>query len=140
MVNPVKRMDQQPINKNTLTMKEFRIRKKELKKDLEFLEGSFERRVEKTKNRLLGPFKPVEFIRKKPFQAVSFALLAGIVLGFSKPQKRKQNALRDNDSENGNDSAFTGILYDELKKIAARRAASYISDLIEKKFSEERES
>lgn len=108
--------------------------KNRLKDDLELLEGSFENRITSLKNNIFGPIKPVRLIRKKPFHAIGFALFAGIALGLA---KKKQRASSDN-SDSSSSLKFSGLLFDEVKRIAARRAADYISDFVEQKMTEDK--
>ncbi len=139
-MNPKRKIDQRPGNNNGYTMKEIRFRKKKLKDDLELLEGNFEKRVHDIRERILGPFRPVLFIKKKPMYAMGIAVAAGIALGFiNKGGKKKKNMdQQEVYSSSESSPGFTGILFDEIKRIAARRAASYVSDFVDQKFSEKK--
>ncbi len=121
-------------------MKDVRIRKKKLKDDLELLEGNFEERIQSTKRRILGPLKPVSYIKSKPFLALGAALAAGIILGFSSKKKNNSKEIIEDRKSSDKSPAFTGILIDELKKIAAKRAANYLSELVDQKLSEKNKS
>lgn len=116
-------------------MADFRKRKIRLQDDLELLEGSFENRYTKAKKSLLGSFKPVETIKKRPLQAVALSVAAGVVLGLSSKKKRKKRSRSENysDSSSSRSVGFTSLLIDEVKRIAAQRAASYISEMMDKK-------
>ncbi len=117
-------------------MADIKQRKNRLKDDLELLEGSFENRINKFQNKVLGPFKPVPFIKKKPFQAVGVAIIAGLAVGLARKRKRKFSD-QDQDYSVSDDLGFTSLLFDEVKRIAARRVASYISEFVEKKMSQD---
>lgn len=120
---------------------DIRKRKTRLKDDLELLEGSFEQRLNKVKSNVFGSFQPATIIKKKPLKAVGIALIAGIALGISRGRKKSGSS---DDETNGSSSAksvskspgFTGILYDEVKRIAARKTAAYLSDFVDQKLSE----
>jgi hypothetical protein len=116
-------------------MSEIKQKKNRLKDDLELLEGSFENRITKLQKNIFGSIKPVTLIRKKPFHAVGFALFAGMALGFA---KKKQRASSGNGDSSSSSLKFTGLLLDEVKRIAARRAADYISEFVEQKMSQDK--
>lgn len=122
------------MSKEKLSMADFRKRKVRLQDDLELLEGSFENRIKKARKSILGSFKPVETIKKRPLQAVALSVAAGVVLGLSGKKKRKGRAGSGNHIEPSSSGSvgFTSLLFDEVKRIAAQRAASYISEIMEK--------
>lgn len=126
------------MSKKTRSMTDFRKRKTRLQDDLELLEGSFENRYRKAKKSVLGSFKPVDTIRKRPLQAVAASVAAGLVIGLLRKKKRKKRTSSESSSgRSQSDSvSFTSVLFDEVKRIAAQRAASYISELMEQKMSE----
>lgn len=123
-------------------MDQIRLRKTRLQDDLELLEGSFENRVTKIKSNFLGSINPVQFVKEKPLRAVGLAVVTGIAFGFMSGKKRTGgNAGKSNASSVSDDGAyrgpgFTTILLDEVKRIAARRAAGYISDFVDQKLSD----
>jgi hypothetical protein len=128
---------EKPGNKKRITnMNDVRIRKKKLKDDLELLEGNFEKRIHSTRKRIFGPLQPVSFIKNQPFFSVGIAIAAGFMLGLAK-KGGSQTEKQPPEKSSGKDTPdFTGILFDEMKRIAARRAASYISDFVDQKLSE----
>jgi hypothetical protein len=125
------------MSKEKLSMADFRKRKIRLQDDLELLEGSLENRYNKAKKSLLGSFSPVETIKKRPLQAVALSVAAGVILGLS--GKKKRNKQKDtgeySNGNSGSSTGFTSLLFDEVKRIAARRAASYISEMMDQKIS-----
>ena len=125
------------MSKEKLSMSDFRKRKTRLQDDLELLEGSFENRFKKAKNNVLGSFKPLETIKKRPFQALALSVAAGLVIGLSGKKKRKKRTSSETVSENYSSGSpgFTSMLFDEVKRIAAQRAASYISEMMDQKLS-----
>lgn len=125
------------MSKEKLSMSDFRKRKTRLQDDLELLEGSFENRFKKAKKNVLGSFNPVESIKKRPFRALTLSVAAGIVIGLSGKKKRKKRTSSETESENYSPGSpgFTSMLFDEVKRIAAQRAASYISEMMDQKLS-----
>ena len=109
--------------------------KNRLKDDLELLEGSFENRITSLKNNIFGSIKPVSLIRKKPFHAIGLALFTGVALGLARKKKGSSSGNSDSSSSR---LKFTGLLLDEVKRIAARRAADYISEFVEQKMSQDK--
>lgn len=126
------------MSKDRLSMTDFIKRKTRLQDDLELLEGSFENRFNKAKKNVFGSFKPIETIKKRPLQAVAFSVAAGLVIGLSKKKKRKKRTPSETKSENSSSRSpgFTSLLFDEVKRIAAQRAASYISEMMDKQLSD----
>jgi hypothetical protein len=125
------------MGKSKLSMADFRKRKVRLQDDLDLLEGSLENRFSKAKKSLLGSFNPVETIKKRPLQAVALSVVAGVVLGLSGKKKRKRPKDTGDyiESSSSGSTGFTSLLLDEVKRIAARRAASYISEIMDEKLT-----
>jgi ElaB/YqjD/DUF883 family membrane-anchored ribosome-binding protein len=132
-----KRQTESSLNKkNKITMTEIRLRKKELKGDLDLLEGTFESRITNLRKKVTGFFQPADYIKKNPIRSVGSAVVLGIVLGLS--GKKKSN--RDEEGTSySNRLVFSSLLMDELKRIAARRAASYVSEMINQKINSKKE-
>ncbi len=111
-------------------------RKTRLKDDLELLEGSFENRITKLQKKVFGSYKPSVIIKKKPFQAVGLAIITGFAIGLARKKKHKSSGT-DHENTESESLGFSSLLLDEVKRIAARRTATYISELIEKKMSQD---
>lgn len=114
------------------------MRKTRLKDDLDLLEQSFEKRYSKFQINALGSFKPVEFIRKRPLQVVGAVLFLGLAISFTRRKKGSSGNGNDTVSYSKKSPSFTGIVYDEMKRIAARRAASYMSEWIDQKITSDK--
>lgn len=117
-------------------MAEIRLRKTRLQDDLDLLEQSFENRYSKFQNSALGSFKPVQFIKKRPLQVVGTVLFLGLAIGLTR--RKKGSSGNDTVSYSRKSPSFTGIVYDEMKRIAARRAASYMSEWIDQKIASDK--
>jgi ElaB/YqjD/DUF883 family membrane-anchored ribosome-binding protein len=117
---------------NKLTMSDIRLRKKKLQDDLDLLEGSFENRITRIRKNIMGAFEPVEYIKRNPFKSVGVAVIAGIALGLS---GRKKGGDDEGGRSATNKLIFSTLLLDELKRLAAQRAASYVSDLIDQRMN-----
>ncbi len=114
-------------------MTEIRARKKKLEDDLELLEGNFESRISKVQGKVFGSLKPVSYIKKNPFKAVGSAIFIGFAIGLI---GKKSSSSDENGSKS--DGEFSRFFLDEVKRIAARRAATYISDFIDQRLSQEK--
>jgi hypothetical protein len=117
-------------------MADIRLRKKKLKDDLDLLENSFENRIYNLRKNIFGVFQPVNYIKKNPFKSVGTALILGIALGVS---GRKKGEKTEGGVSDSTKLIFSTLLLDEIKRIAARRAASYISDMIDQHLSSKNE-
>lgn len=118
--------------KKNISMADIRLRKTRLQDDLDLLEKSFENRFKKAKKSVIGSIKPADYIKKRPLQSLGVAVIIGFAIGISR-QKSKKSGGQDSTANRG--IGFTGILFNEMKRIAARRAASYMTDLIDQKLS-----
>lgn len=118
-------------------MADVKLRKKKLQDDLELLEQGFQSRVTRIRSGVPGAMIPFSFIREKPIAAVGVALIAGLAAGLltGKKSRVKRESTR---SVPEIDIGFSSILIGELKKLAARRAAGYLSELLEQKISEKK--
>lgn len=113
-------------------MADIRKRKKKLEDDLELLEDDFEYRISKAQQKILGPFQPVEFIKKNPLKAVATSVIAGVALGLMGTDKSSDNRTS---SSNMHKEKLFDLVFNEVKRVAARKAASYLSDLIDEKIT-----
>lgn len=114
-------------------MIDIRVRKKQLKDDLDLLEDGFQNRYSKAKGNFLGAMKPLEIVKKNPVKAVGVAFVAGLAAGLAKP-KRSSNK-NDSSGTSSSGSGFTSLMFDELKRLAARRTAQYVTELIDNKIT-----
>lgn len=116
-------------------MADIRRRKKKLEDDLELLEDDFENRISKAQKKILGPLQPIEYIKKNPFKAVGTSVIVGVALGLM--GNNKSPDVDGTDSSNVHKERLFDLLFSEIKRVAARKAASYLSDLIDEKISRE---
>lgn len=113
-------------------MADIKRRKKKLEDDLELLEGDFENRITSAQKKVLGPLKPIDYIKKNPFKAVGTSVLVGVALGLM--GKEKSSGMEASSGSSHKEKLFD-ILFDEVKRVAARKAATYLSELIDEKIS-----
>lgn len=116
-------------------MVEIKFRKKKLKDDIDKLESGFKNRAEKVRSFIPGNINPSKSIRKHPFRALGIAIASGLVIGLTSRKKRSRSENIGSKSSSDNDSGFTSLLMYELKRLAASRAVSYISDMIDQRAS-----
>lgn len=106
-------------------MADLQERKKKLKKELENIKASVGGSASEVKDDVISSILPVEHIKKQPFKAVGIAVVAGFILGL--PRLRGKN-------KKGGDSksyGFSSMLIEELKRMAARKAMIYITELVD---------
>lgn len=114
-------------------MADIKFRKKKLKDDIDMLESGFKNRAEKVQSYIPITINPSDSIRKHPFRSVGIAIASGLAMGLISKKKRSRSE-KDETNYNTNDqSGFTSLLIYELKRLAANRAVSYISDLIDQR-------
>lgn len=133
MTTSLKRLKEKPLSKNkNISMADIKRRKKKLEDDLELLEGDFEHRITSAQKKVLGPLKPIDYIKKNPFKAVGTSVLVGVALGLM--GKEKSSGMEASSGSSHKEKLFD-ILFDEVKRVAARKAATYLSELIDEKIS-----
>jgi len=119
-------------------MAEINFRKKKLKDDLDKLESGFKERADKVKSIIPVSMNPVDSIRKHPFRAFGIAIASGLLFGLSSRNKRSQSDNEAINNHSSQSSGFSSLLISELKRLAAHRAASYISEMIANKSNQNR--
>ena len=80
----------------------------------------------------MGPFQPVEYIKKNPFKAVGTSVLVGVALGLMGKEKSSNG---ETSGRNSHKEKLFDLLFDEVKRVAARKAATYLSDLVDERIS-----
>jgi hypothetical protein len=127
-------MEKKPLDQKTkITMYEIRQKKKKLRDDLDLLESGFENRISKVSTFLPGNIHPIKTIQKHPLKSVGLAVLFGTVAGMLTGSEKKNKS--KSPSESSAREGFPSLVFNELKRVAAYRAASYISDLMETKMA-----
>lgn len=114
-------------------MAEITFRKKKLKDDIDKLETGFKNRAEKVRTFIPGNINPSDSIRKHPFRSLGIAIASGLVIGLATKKKRSRAESEGYNRSSNNDNGFTSLLMYELKRLAANRAVSYISDMIDQR-------
>lgn len=112
-------------------MADIRKKKKNLEDDLDLLEDNFENRISKAQKKVLGPLKPIDYIKKNPFKAVGTSVVVGIALGLMGSEKSSNGEI----SSDIHKEKMFDLLFSEVKRVVARKAASYLSDIIDEKIS-----
>jgi len=133
MTTNLKRSKEKPLSKNrTISMADIKRRKKKLEDDLELLEGDFEHRISSAQKKVLGPLKPIDYIKKHPFKAVGTSVVVGIAFGLIGSGKSSNST--GTEGAKHKEKLFE-LLFNEVKRVAARKAATYISEMIDEKIS-----
>ncbi len=115
------------------SLQDFIQRKNQIEAELNQIQNDLDNSVTRMKDSLLENIIPTDRIRKKPFKSVGLAALAGFILGLKKIRKKKSvNPDRNIEYEPG----VTHLMFDEIKRMAAQKAAGVVMDIIDRKFSE----
>lgn len=132
----LKKLKEKPLKKNkNISMADIRKRKKKLEDDLDLLEDDFEDRISSAQKKVLGPLQPINLIKENPFKAVGTSVLIGVVLGLIGNEKtpKEKSSVSDSHKEK-----LFDLLFNEVKRVAARKAATYLSELIDERMSRDK--
>lgn len=122
-------------------MREIRERKEKLRGDLELLESGFENRISKVSSIVPANLNPVKAIRKHPLKSVGLSVLFGIVAGVATGSgKKKSQSTEKQEPGSSSSQGFTSMVFNELKRVAAYRTATYISELLENRMAGNKEN
>lgn len=114
-----------------ISMADIRKRKKKLEDELELLEGNIEDRFTGVQKKVLGSLEPIEIIKRNPLKSVGTSVLIGFAIGMLGAGKTTdQKSERQLQKEK-----ILNLFLNEVKRVAARKAASHISDLIDQKLT-----
>jgi ElaB/YqjD/DUF883 family membrane-anchored ribosome-binding protein len=118
-------MEKSLSNKDDISLSELKSRKKILEDELESIKVSVSSTTSDIKDDIVSSILPIERIRKQPFKSIGIAIAAGFILGL--PRLRGKRIKGESVKSYG----FSSMLIDELKRMAARKAMIYITDLID---------
>lgn len=129
--NRIKLKEEKLSKNNNISMADIRKRKKKLEDDLELLEGNIENRISGVQKKVLGTLEPIETIKRNPFKSVGTSIVIGFVLGML-GDKRSPG---ESEGSNPHQEKLANLLFSEIKRAAARKAATYLSEFIDEKIS-----
>lgn len=111
-------------------------RKKRIEAELNQIHQDMDSSVDVMKQKVLSIVLPVKAIREKPFKAVGVALIAGFTLGLPRLRMKSKRREKNYEEESGGSSqGVTSLMFDEMKRIAARRAVRFFMDTVDEKLS-----
>jgi ElaB/YqjD/DUF883 family membrane-anchored ribosome-binding protein len=127
--------------KNDISLASIRQRKKELQEEIDRIETTYSQKVSKLEGGIQNTLKPLRNIRRRPFTYVGLSIAVGFLAGYAGRKKRvRPPAVNQNETEqstspvkNKKSNGFTSMLLREIKRMAARRAMVYITDVVDKK-------
>lgn len=106
-------------------------KKRELEAELGNIQSEIDDSIDKVRHDVSDKLDPKSFIKKHPLPVVGGAALLGFLLGHSDDRAPKHSS-----SSSSSDSGLTGTLIYELKRLATKKALSFATDFMEKKFDE----
>lgn len=120
-------------------IQDIKLRKQTLQQEIDLIEEKYTQKAKKISSGVQSTFKPIQKIREYPLRSVGISFAVGLLIAASGRSRRKSTS--DYGQESGTnisssrtqDDGFTSLLMNELKRMAARRAMIYISDLLDKK-------
>ena len=107
-------------------------KKQELEAELNNIQNELDDSIDKVRHDVSDKLDPKSFIKKHPLPVVGGAALLGFILGHSDDGA----APKHSSSSSSSDSGLTGTLIYELKRMATKKALSFATDFMEKKFDE----
>src|SRR5690625_4095082 len=130
-------------NNKGMTMADIRLRKQQLKDDLDVLEDNFEERIRGARTNIHKSVNLYEPIRKKPLRVVGIAIAAGLIVRLSRRRNTRNTSRRTDQrpveyeeqcSFDVTEMGFRLLLEDEINRIAGYREALYISEIMDEIF------
>lgn len=119
-------------------IKELKARKAALKQEMEQIQGQIENSLSEVRHSFMDRTKLTYWINKYPLHLLTSALVAGFFLArrsggtTDRPDGTVDNGtIRTQSASKTRDSTFTGLLIEELKKLATQRAAKFVTQRIE---------
>lgn len=115
-------------SKNNTTLKELEQRKKRIETELNQIHHNLDNSFNNVKASLIRSIDPSDRIRKKPLKSLGIVVITGFAIGLMKGRRKRS-------VENGRvlhqKSGIANLMFDEVRRLAARKAALYFLDLVE---------
>jgi len=114
-------------------LKELEQRKKRIEAELNQIHQNLDNSFNKAKTSLVSLADPSGHIRRKPLHSLAIAVIAGFAIGYLKSQK-KNNKTPSSEVQSPQWAPKPGIanlLFDEVRRMAARKAAVYLMDFLD---------
>lgn len=105
-------------------------KKQELEAELEQIQDELDDSIDQVRHNVSDSLDPKSFIRKHPLPVVGGAVFLGFLVGHRDKQEGSLS------SSSSSDGKFTNTLLYELKRLAMRKALSFVTDFAEEKFDE----
>lgn len=114
---------------------EIQLRKQKLQDEIDSIEQKYSKKATKISNGIQKTLKPIKTIRENPLKSVGVSIALGVIVGLSGRRKKKSDTSSSDYpvSSGTSGTGFTNLLMSELKRMAAKRAMMYISDIIDQR-------
>lgn len=112
-------------------------KKQELEAELEVIENELDDSITRVRSDVSNKLDPMQFIRRHPWPFVGASAILGFLLAGNGSSKEKgataQVEKKDSDKQSNGDSdrIFKPLLFNELKRMAARRLVTFASDYVD---------
>ncbi|SHF49289.1 hypothetical protein SAMN05443144_10984 [Fodinibius roseus] len=105
-------------------------KKKELEAELTHIQDELDDSIDRVRSEVSDKLDPKSFIRDHPLPVVGGAVLLGFLLGHNDRHSPGSS------TSSASDGKFTSTLVYELKRLATKKALSYVTDFMEQKIDE----
>lgn len=127
------------MSKKKHKVEEIQLRKQKLQDEINLIEEKYSRKASKISSGIQNTLKPIQTIRDNPLKSLGASIAVGVILGLSgRGKKSSDKSSPDSGGHSvSENSGFTSLLVSELKRMAAKRAMMYISDIVDRKIMPE---
>lgn len=119
------------MSKNKLD--EIEKKKRELQAELDRIQDELDHSIDEVRTEVSSKLQPSEVVRRYPLPIVGASILIGFFVGhdFNRPRR--------SGTGHSEDSIFTSALWEEIKKLASKKAISFASEYVESLLEDKRE-
>lgn len=106
-------------------------KKRELEAELDNIQNELDDSIDEVRNEVSDKLDPKSFIRKHPLPVVGGAVLLGFLFGHEDEGRSVSST-----STSSSDHKFMNTVAYELKRLATKKALSFVTDFMEQKFDD----
>ena len=118
-------------------IEDIKLRKQKLQQEIDLIEEKYTRQAKKISGGVQNTLKPIQKIREHPLKSVGISIAVGLLIGASGRRKSSEKPGQGSGSNTSSSASkgdgFTSLLMSELKRMAAKRAMMYISEIVDRK-------
>lgn len=116
-------------------------KKQELETELERIQLELDDSIHKVRSDVSSSLNPVQLIKRYPWPVIGASFLVGFLISGAGNSRNKSVSVKSNSPKNdSSEKIFRPLLFKELKRLAAKRAASlatgYLEEMLQNRQSE----